>query len=168
MKYMDKENKMKLTRKNSYLHLLVKASEIHAITDNSAKCEAVVDLLWDALSKHDVSWLGFYFLKNNELILGPREDKPSCSPIGLNGVCGKAMLEKKIQIVDDVHALGDAHIVCDPRNLSEIVLPLIDEAGECWGVLDLDSFVKSAFTSEDAYYLSLILEKVEIGKFAPS
>lgn len=119
------------------------------------RMEQAVKILWQGLHDYGVSWLGFYLHEGkDELVLGARENKPACSPIGLHGVCGKALLEKKVQIVPDVHALGPSHIVCDPRNLSELVIPLFDKGDVCWGVFDLDSFEKNSFTARDAEILT--------------
>lgn len=123
--------------------------------DRSARMDQAVKILWNGLHRHGVSWLGFYCYEGkDELILAARENKPACSPIGMHGVCGKSWREKKVQIVPDVHALGSSHIVCDPRNLSELVIPLFEQEDICWGVFDLDSFEKDSFTARDAELLT--------------
>jgi len=116
--------------------------------------EQVVDALWSALSSLEVSWLGFYVDHPDEpadrrLVLGPHRDRPACSPIGLHGVCGAALLTKSVQIVTDTRALGDAYIACDPKDRSELVLPLLEETGDCWGVFDLDSWAVNRFDASD-------------------
>lgn len=117
-----------------------------------------VDAAWETLAQHGVSWIGFYLhdpKANAEtaLALGPRRDKPACSPIGLHGVCGQAFTSGATQIVRDVADLGENYVACDPRDRSEIVIPLFEDAdgGEarCWGVLDVDSFDVSAFDASD-------------------
>jgi len=119
--------------------------------DRSARMEAVLEAGWDVLHAGGVSWMGFYVAGGTEeMVLGPSRDRPACSPIGLDGVCGQAMVRRCILIVDDVQTLGDAYIACDPRDRSEIVVPLLDDAGEVWGVLDLDAHVPSAFDESDA------------------
>lgn len=102
-----------------------------------------------------VSWVGFYLDQPDEpderrLVLGPCRDSPACSPIGLHGVCGQALLTRQTQIVRDVADLGENYIACDPRDRSEIVIPLIDAAGTCYGVLDIDSWDVAAFDERDA------------------
>jgi putative methionine-R-sulfoxide reductase with GAF domain len=115
----------------------------------------VVDALWHALHDHAVSWVGFYLDQPAEpddrrLVLGPSRNKPACSPIGLHGACGKCLLSRKPLIVRDVKDLGPDYIACDPRDRSEIVVPLIDaKSNECWGVLDLDSYAVGAFDERD-------------------
>lgn len=113
----------------------------------------VVDCLWDELNARDVSWLGFYIDQPHEpddrrLVLGPHRDKPACSPIGLHGVCGQALVSGCAQIVGDVSALGENYVACDPRDRAELVVPLFD-GGRCWGVLDLDSHSVGRFTGDD-------------------
>lgn len=118
------------------------------------RMSVVVDALWDALSGAGVSWVGFYTARDGapeseRLILGPRRDKPACSPIGLCGVCGAAYTSGETQIVRDVAELGDRYVACDPRDRSEIVIPLAGDDGRVWGVLDLDSFETGSFTASD-------------------
>lgn len=129
--------------------------------DRDARMTAVVDALWPALKDADVSWLGFY-LKDpdaDELILGPRRDKPACSPIALFGACGRALLSRKPLIVTDVANLRAGYIACDPRDRSELVIPLMDAVDDlCWGVLDLDSHDTDAFSIEDASGLLSIVQ----------
>lgn len=114
-----------------------------------------MDALWEAFAVEGVSWVGFYVdhpdqADDRRLILGPCRDKPACSPIGLHGACGKAILAREVLIVRDVAELGEEYIACDPRDRSEIVVPLIDERDSCWGVLDVDSWEVGAFDEADA------------------
>lgn len=107
-------------------------------------------LLYHALD--DVNWVGFYFLKEGELIVGPFQGKPACVNIPLGkGVCGAAAVTGKVQRIADVHAF-DGHIACDPASRSELVLPLIRD-GALLGVLDLDSPVKNRFGERDELLL---------------
>jgi len=119
----------------------------------------ITELLWERLSTEGVAWLGFYLLgdKGDDMILAVCRPKPACSPIGLHGVCGRALREGRPQIVADVHALGEAHIVCDPENRSEVVVPCFDADGRCWGVLDLDSRDLDSFGAGDAEGLERVL-----------
>lgn len=112
--------------------------------------QAFCDAAWPHLSSAGVSWIGFYVHEGgDELILAARRDKPACSPIGLHGACGRAFRKRRPLIVRDVAALGPHYIACDPRDRSELVIPLTNEAGECWGVLDIDSHVAGAFDVAD-------------------
>lgn len=129
-----------------------------------ARMRTVVDVLWGHLADAAVAWLGFYIIAGgrDEMLLGRCKPKPACSPIGLHGVCGRAWTEKRTQIVPDVHALGDAHVVCDPSNLSEIVVPLLSGDGTCEAVLDLDSRELDAFSENDAAGLTRVLRAAHL------
>lgn len=123
------------------------------------RMRAVVDGLWAAFSGQGVSWCGFYLPgeSQDELVLGPRRDQPACSPIGLGGVCGRAWRERHAVIVRDVAELGEAYVACDPRDRSEVVVPLLDEAGGVRAVLDLDSHELAAFDDSDVEGLRSVL-----------
>lgn len=126
--------------------------------DRPQRMQAAVDALWDALKDTGVSWVGFYLHEgDDELVLGPRRDKPACSPLGLHGVCGQAFRQRKPLVVRDVLELGENYVACDPRDRSEIVVPLLEPDGTCWGVLDLDSHVFGAFSEEDVIGLRAVL-----------
>ncbi len=137
--------------------------QLKPIGARDQRMRAVVDALWVAFENHGYSWVGFYLDQPNEpdekrLVLGSCRDKPACSPIGLHGVCGQALLSKKPRIVREVNELGENYIACDPRDRSEIVIPLLDEGGVCWGVLDIDSSDVGAFDESDALGLRQVLE----------
>lgn len=114
----------------------------------------------------NLNWAGFYFLKENELVLGPFQGLPACTRISLDkGVCAKAFREAKITKVDDVHEFAD-HIACDSASESELVIPLFYE-DKVYGVLDLDSPSKNKFTDIEVNGFrkigKLIEEKIYIG-----
>ncbi len=136
------------------------AREISPGLDRAAAMAAFCDAAWKHLSAAGVSWIGFYVHEGgDELILAARRDKPACSPIGLHGACGRAFREKRPLIVRDVAALGASYIACDPRDRSEVVLPVIDASGNCWSVLDVDSHHVGAFDASDVDALGELLEK---------
>ena len=86
----------------------------------------------------DISWVGFYIYKNDELVLGPFQGKVACMHIALGrGVCGTCAHTKTIQRIANVHEFP-GHIACDASSNSEIVLPIIKE-DTVFGVLDIDS-----------------------------
>ena len=93
------------------------------------------------------------------MILGYCRDKAACSPIGLHGACGKVGLSGESLIVRDVRELGGAYIACDPRDLSEVVVPVYGRLGEVIGVLDVDSFSVGAFGLTDQVALEGIVAK---------
>jgi len=126
---------------------------------------AVVDALWAAMSAKGVSWVGVYVKSElaPEMLLGPRQNKPACSPIGLHGACGRAWKSARPLIVEDVARLGEGYIACDPRDRSEVVMPLVDaETGVCWGVLDVDSYDLAAFGPRDVAGLGMVLEHMQL------
>ena len=120
-------------------------------------------LLFHALP--EVNWVGFYFLKDGELVLGPFQGRPACIRIALGrGVCGTAAAERRTQVVRDVHAFP-GHIACDARSRSEIVVPLLS-GDTLLGVLDLDSPELGRFSEVDRLGLEelarILLERTEI------
>jgi GAF domain-containing protein len=97
----------------------------------------------------DLNWAGFYFLRNDELVLGPFQGRPACVRIGMGqGVCGTAAQSRATTIVPDVHEFP-GHIACDSASNSEIVVPLM-KGKQLIGVLDLDSPIRGRFDDEDA------------------
>ena len=128
--------------------------------------QPLTDLLWEALAPRGVSWIGFYLIdretplnaarREGAMLLAARRDKPACSPIGLHGVCGQGFLEEAARLVEDVGLLGPSYIACDPRDRSELVLPIY-RAGECWGVLDADSHEVACFGDGDVQGMTRVL-----------
>src|SRR5579871_5207949 len=104
-------------------------------------------LLFNALP--DINWAGFYFLRGDELVVGPFQGKPACVRIALGkGVCGTAAAERRTIVVRDVEEFP-GHIACDAASRSEIVVPLMT-AGRLVGVLDIDSPNLARFDEADA------------------
>ncbi len=127
------------------------------------------DVLWRFFKDHGVSWVGFYEKdpEADQMILGPSRDKPACSPIELRGACGMCHRKKRPIIVNDVHNLGEHYIACDPRDRSEVVIPLFNDDGSCYGVLDLDSHERNAFNEHDVTELRRLMESTAISWPAP-
>ena len=114
--------------------------------DEIANAANTAALLYHALP--DVNWVGFYFVKNGELVLGPFQGKPACVRIALGrGVCGTAAQSRQPVVVPDVLAFP-GHIACDSASRSELVVPLIRH-GQTIGVLDLDSASPARFDDAD-------------------
>lgn len=145
--------------RRNYGALAEKLRPLAAIADPDERMRAATDLLWEGLRDCGVHWLGFYKLteSSDAMVLVACRPKPACSPIGLHGVCGRGVLEGRPQVVEDCHALGDAHIVCDPANRSEVVVPLLGTDGSCRAVLDLDSKDLASFDDKDAEGLDGVL-----------
>lgn len=114
--------------------------------DSIANAANTAALLYHSLP--DVNWVGFYFLKGGELVLGPFQGKPACVRIAIGkGVCGTAAERRQSIVVPDVDAFP-GHITCDTASRSELVVPLI-KGGELIGVLDLDSPTPGRFGEDD-------------------
>lgn len=141
----------------------------HVAGDRLRRMREVADTLWRFLKDSGVSWVGFYTKVDgaDEMVLGPSRDKPACSPIGLHGACGQSWSKKRPLIVHDVHNLGLNYVACDPRDLAELVIPLFDENGRCYGVLDLDSHERRAFGEHDMIQLRRLMESTGISWPAP-
>jgi putative methionine-R-sulfoxide reductase with GAF domain len=142
------------------------ARAAHGLPDDAieARMRAVVDAIWEDFNALEVSWVGFYLPSPaegpvTELILGPSRNKPACSPIGLHGVCGQGFVGRTERVVGDVRDLGAGYVACDPRDASEIVLPIARAAspGPLLGVIDLDSHATHRFGQEDSDGLRLVL-----------
>ena len=96
----------------------------------------------------DINWVGFYLVRDNQLVLGPFQGKPACIRIDFGkGVCGTAAAADTTQLVMDVHQFP-GHIACDSASNSEIVIPLHHQ-GKVIGVLDIDSPLFARFTETD-------------------
>jgi GAF domain-containing protein len=113
----------------------------------------------------DVNWVGFYLLKDGELVLGPFQGRVACVRIAIGkGVCGAAAERRQTVMVDNVHEFP-GHIACDSASNSEIVVPLVRN-DLLIGVLDLDSPSLGRFDEEDAAVLSelvaIFLDSCEI------
>lgn len=136
-------------RRAQYDELLLQArglfTDEHDAIANAANLSALV---FETLS--GLNWAGFYFLKKNELVLGPFQGRPACVRIQLDrGVCGAAASSRSVQLVPDVHEFP-GHIACDPASRSEIVVPLVNASGELLGVWDVDSPLPGRFDAIDA------------------
>jgi arsenate reductase (thioredoxin) len=134
--------------------------KLSSAPDIEDKMKLVTNVLWEGLRDKGLDWVGFYRLIPGQeaMELVCRQPRAACSPIALHGVCGKGMKDKTPQIVRDVYTLGDQHIICDPANLSEIVVPLLEPDGSCRAVLDIDSRELGAFDQDDAKGLVLVLQ----------
>ena len=148
-----------MERYTDYDHL---TAQVAALTEgipyevaNFANASAAI---WEAMA--DINWAGFYKMVDGALVLYPFQGKSACIriPVG-KGVCGTAVAEDKIQLVEDVHQFP-GHIACDSASNSEIVLP-IHKDGAVWGVLDIDSPVFARFTEADAVGLQKVVAVLE-------
>lgn len=107
-------------------------------------------------------WVGFYLVKDGQLILGPFQGPLACTRIDLDkGVCGHAYSTRKTVIVPDVDQFP-GHVACATASKSEIVLPMFDPEGKVMGVLDVDSDTLDDFAEVDAQHLGVIVRLIEI------
>lgn len=114
--------------------------------DLIANAANVAALLFEALPR--INWAGFYFLRDDQLVLGPFQGRVACTRIPLGkGVCGTAATSRETIVVADVHAFP-GHIACDAASASEIVVPLLAD-DRLIGVLDIDSPIPDRFTPQD-------------------
>jgi L-methionine (R)-S-oxide reductase len=119
-------------------------------------------------------WVGFYLVKQGELVVGPFQGPVACTRIRKGkGVCGTSWAEERTLIVPDVEAFP-GHIACSSLSRSEIVIPIRsgggngnnsgsgngDDAsrGEIIGVLDVDSVDLNAFDAEDQQWLEEVVK----------
>lgn len=137
-------------KEEQYVALLPQIkSLLEGETDLIANLANVTAVLKEAFS---FFWVGFYLVKENELVLAPFQGSIACTRIRMGrGVCGTAWQEKRTLIVPDVDAFP-GHIACSSISRSEIVVPLIKE-NVVWGVLDIDSDHLNSFDEIDMKYL---------------
>lgn len=106
-------------------------------------------------------WVGFYLVKNDQLVLGPFQGPIACTRINLGkGVCGTAWAEKRTQLVPDVDAFP-GHIACSSASKSEIVVPVFNKSGEVAMVLDVDSDQLADFDLTDQQYLEQLAQLIQ-------
>jgi len=114
-----------------------------------------------------LNWAGFYFLKNDGLVLGPFQGKVACTRIAMGkGVCGTAAEFRRTVVVKNVHEFP-GHIACDGASNSEIVVP-VSKDSQVIGVLDLDSPQFGRFDDDDRAGLELLMRSfVELTEIVP-
>ncbi|MCU4388559.1 GAF domain-containing protein [Acinetobacter haemolyticus] len=135
--------------------------QIQAIVEGESDVIANLANICAALKQQfDWLWIGFYLVKQNELVLGPFQGPIACTRIAKGrGVCGTAWEQQQVMIVPDVEQFP-GHIACSSASRSEIVLPIMKN-GECVGVLDIDSEKLNQFDEVDAEYLRQLIVIIE-------
>src|ERR1700744_2549966 len=138
------------SKKEQYQSLL---PQIRALTEGETDLVANLANVAAALKEQfGWLWVGFYLVKNGELVVGPFQGPVACTRIGKGrGVCGTSWKEERTLIVPDVE-MFPGHIACSSLSRSEIVVPIF-ERGAVVGVLDLDSVELNAFDEEDQRWL---------------
>lgn len=130
--------------------------QIEAVTENEtdmiANMANIAAILKEAFG---FFWVGFYIVKDGELVLGPFQGPLACTRIKYGrGVCGTAWKEQRTVTVPDVEKFP-GHIACSSLSRSEIVVPVF-EGHHCIAVLDIDSKELNTFDSTDARYLEKV------------
>lgn len=107
----------------------------------------------------DWLWVGFYIVKNNELVLGPFQGPVACTRIRKGrGVCGSSWESKQTLLVPDVDQFP-GHIACSSASKSEIVVPIFKNE-DVIAILDVDSSHYAFFDATDQFYLEKVAEMV--------
>ncbi len=138
------------TKDDQYRSLL---PQIRALTEGENDLTANLANIAAALKEQfNWWWVGFYLVKNDELVVGPFQGPVACTRIQKGrGVCGTSWKEARTLIVTDVDTFP-GHIACSSLSKSEIVVPVI-RAGEVVAVLDADSELPAHFDETDKKYL---------------
>jgi GAF domain-containing protein len=143
-----------------YQRIAEQLRELIAKTDDrTAHCATAVALLHHKLP--GVSWTGFYFLKDDELVVDAYQGPVACLVLERHvGVCWAAIDNNETQVVGDVHAFP-GHIACDAQSLSEVVVPIRNRGGRPIGVLDIDSRKEAHFDATDGEGCEMIVRMLE-------
>ncbi|MFV0502916.1 MAG: GAF domain-containing protein [Lachnospirales bacterium] len=151
--------KKEVNRDSNYKYLLYAAQDLIETEEDFI---AILSNLSAFINEYvdDINWVGFYLLKNNELILGPFQGSPACIHIQLGkGVCGTAAASKKTILVANVDEFT-GHIACDSRSKSELVVPIFKN-NEIYGVLDIDSPTLNRFSKVEQILFEKIISVFE-------
>ncbi len=146
------------TREEQYKNLL---PQIEALISGEKDLIANLANISAALKQSfDFLWVGFYLVKENELVLGPFQGPIACTRISFGkGVCGTSWKEMKTIVVEDVDKFP-GHIACSSDSKSEIVVPVFKN-GVVEMVLDVDSSHVACFNHTDELWLTKICRLVE-------
>lgn len=145
------------TKEERYKTLL---PQIKAIVDGEPDLIANLANICAALKEQfDWLWIGFYLVKQDQLVLGPFQGPLACTRIQKGkGVCGTAWAEEKTIIVDDVEKFP-GHIACSSLSRSEIVVPVIKN-GTVIAVLDADSKDIASYDETDKIFLEQLFTEI--------
>jgi GAF domain-containing protein len=147
------------TKQERYESLL---PQVKALVEGEGDSIANISNIMSAL-KYGMGWfwVGVYFVKGNELVLGPFQGPVACTRIAYGkGVCGAAWKQKQTIVVEDVDKFP-GHIACSSASRSEIVVPVFDNKGEVMLVLDVDSDQLADFDDTDKKYLEQVVAVIE-------
>ena len=152
---------IKGTKEDQYLSI---QSQIKALIEGEPDLIANLANVVAALKEQfDWLWVGFYIVKQDELVLAPFQGPIACTRIRKGrGVCGTSWQTMQTLIVPDVEKFP-GHIACSSLSKSEIVVPVIRNE-EVVGVLDVDSKNLNEFDETDRKYLEEITAIIEWDK----
>lgn len=139
------------TKEDKYETLL---PQLHALVKGESDLTANLANIAAALKQtFCFFWVGFYLVKENELVLGPFQGPLACTRIAFGkGVCGTAWKNAATLLVEDVDKFP-GHIACSSESKSEIVVPFFSKDGKVAGVLDIDEDKHAMFGPTDKFYL---------------
>lgn len=148
------------TKEEKYRELI---PQMKALLDGETDQVANMANICAALkSAFDFFWIGFYLVKEDQLVLGPFQGPIACTRIQKGkGVCGTSWQREKTIIVPNVDEFP-GHIACSSLSKSEIVIPLFDTNKKVVGVLDADSDQLNDFDMTDEIYLSEIVQLLKL------
>jgi len=148
---MDKNKKQ-----GRYERIYKQIAELMPKTDDpNARMSTIIAVMHHKMESF--FWTGFYFLKNDKLVVGQYQGPVACQELAKDtGVCWAGINQQKPIIVPDVEKFP-GHIACDSRSKSEIVIPLKNPKGDIIGVLDVDSNEYNSFDEVDEKMLVQIL-----------
>jgi GAF domain-containing protein len=147
-----------ITKKEKYESLLPQLAALtHGETDLVANLANITGALKQTFN---FFWVGFYLVKQDELVLGPYQGPIACTRIRLGkGVCGTAWQKQETIVVEDVEKFP-GHIACSSDSKSEIVVPLFNNEKQVAGVLDIDEDKYAMFDATDKMYLEKVADLV--------
>ena len=145
------------TKEEQYQSVL---PQIRALVDGEPELVANLANISAALKEQfGWFWVGFYLVKDDELVLGPFQGPVACTRIRKGrGVCGTSWAQEKTIIVPDVEKFP-GHIACSSLSRSEIVVPFFRN-GQVAGVLDVDSAELDQFDETDKLFLEQIVQLI--------
>jgi GAF domain-containing protein len=152
---------LKITKGNKEEQYLALVPQIRALLEGEPDLIANLANMVAALKEQfNWFWVGFYMVKENELVLGPFQGPVACTRIQKGrGVCGSSWQQQATLIVPDVEKFP-GHIACSSLSKSEIVVPVIKN-GSVVAVLDVDSDTLNQFDKTDQQYLESLMELLQ-------
>ncbi|SHF32175.1 GAF domain-containing protein [Caldanaerobius fijiensis DSM 17918] len=148
-------------KKKLFADLMQKIREVISANDDYTMYEKIVKLLKENVPHYH--WVGFYFIKNGALELGPYIGRPTEHTrieIG-QGICGSAVAQNNTIIVEDVTKESN-YLACSVETKSEIVVPLYNKNGAIIGEIDIDSDELSAFDEADKEFLEELCRQITL------